>query len=171
MKLLLHICCAPCTIYPLSLLISNAYNVTGFFSNPNIHPFVEYEKRRITLQQFAQNIALDVIYEQGYPLEDFFRAVSFNETNRCEHCYRLRLEKTAIFAQQHGYQSFSTTLLYSKYQKHELIKTICEQLAQDYCIEFVYEDFRVGWQKGVDESRKQGMYRQKYCGCIYSISK
>ena len=167
MKLLLHICCAPCAIYPLPI-IKQKHEVDGFFYNPNIHPFSEYEKRRTTLETFAASTDLHVIYDEGYPLDDFFRAVSFKEKNRCEHCYQLRLEKTAKVARERGYTAFTTTLLYSKYQKHELIKSICENVSRENELFFFYYDFRIGWQTGVDESRRQEMYRQKYCGCIYS---
>ena len=168
MRVLLHICCAPCTIFPLTALRGEGHEVGGFFYNPNIHPYSEYEKRLDTLRGYAAETALDVIISEGYPIELFFRGVSFREEERCGSCYRLRLEQTAAAAGERGFDAFSTTLLYSKYQKHDLIREAAEEVSLKTGVLFLYRDFRQGWQQGVDVSREMNMYRQKYCGCIYS---
>ncbi len=165
-KLLLHICCAPCLIYPLKRYREIGTDLKGFFYNPNIHPLDEYRKREKTLTEYANAENLNIIY-QSYDIEDYFSLYD-REKDRCAICYRLRLEKTAITAKNLGYNAFSTTLLYSVRQKHELIKQIGEALGLLYNIKFFYEDFRKGWKEGIEESKRLGLYRQRYCGCIFS---
>ncbi|MCX7816786.1 MAG: epoxyqueuosine reductase QueH [Syntrophales bacterium] len=166
--ILLHVCCGPCTIYPLKKLSSEGYEVIGFFFNPNIHPYSEYIRRRDALLAFAYQKGLKVIQEDRYLPELYFRGVAFREDTRCFFCYEMRLRETAQKAKEMGIDSFSTTMLYSRYQKHGKIKELGEKIAQDVKLSFVYRDFRVGWKEGIEESRSKGMYRQHYCGCIYS---
>ncbi|MDD5169722.1 MAG: epoxyqueuosine reductase QueH [Syntrophales bacterium] len=168
MKLLLHTCCAPCTIYPLKVLRGQGHDLTGYFYNPNIHPYLEYKKRLDTLKEFAAREAFPVIFDETYPMETFLREVVGNEEDRCRHCYELRLRFVAKEARAGNYDAFSTTLLYSIYQKHDLIRVAGEKAAAEYGVSFLYSDFREGWAEGVSVSREQGMYRQPYCGCIYS---
>ena len=168
MKLFLHICCAPCSIYPIRVLREKNHDITGFFYNNNIHPFKEYQKRQETLSQYSRQIDLPVIFSETYDMEDFLRAVAFRESERCRFCYFDRLRAAARMAKTSGFDAFSSTLLYSKYQKHELIQAIGESVGHEVGLPFFYNDFRNGWQEGVQESRKMGMYRQPYCGCIYS---
>ena len=106
--------------------------------------------------------------DADYGLQIFLRAVVFRENRRCTACYRMRLEQTARLAKKNGHEGFSTTLLYSTYQNHELIKTQAHAASMDQQLPFVYHDFRTGWQQGVDEAKRCGLYRQSYCGCIYS---
>lgn len=167
-KLLLHTCCAPCLIYPYSFLRDQGKEVTAFFYNPNVHPFLEFRKRRETLEAYTENQSIRLISEKQYGLTDFLRKVVFQEKNRCEICYLTRLEKTILFAKKLGFESFSTTLLYSKYQQHDLIASLCNRLSIQHNISFCYNDFRAGWQEGVDKAVEQNIYRQSYCGCIYS---
>jgi len=168
MKILLHICCAPCSIVPVQTLKSEGHELKGFFFNPNIHPTLEYGRRLETLQAYARVEALDLSVPEDYPLEEFLRGVAFRETDRCRYCYHLRLERTARTAAEQSFDAFTTTLLYSKFQRHDLIRTIAESLAGHYGIAFHYRDFREGWKEGIRLSRQMGMYRQPYCGCIYS---
>lgn len=168
MKLLLHICCAPCSIYPVRVLRQANHDIMGFFFNHNIHPYKEYLRRMETLSQYSRRIGLKVIFSETYDLEGFLRTVAFRETERCRFCYYDRLKATARMAKSSGFETFSSTLLYSKFQKHDLIQTIGENVGKEIGIPFFYEDFRAGWKEGVDESRKMEMYRQSYCGCIFS---
>lgn len=168
MRVLLHTCCAPCTIYPLKALRAGGYDPSGLFFNPNIHPFAEYQKRLDTMRDYAASSGMGLEVAEGYPVEIYFRSVSFQESDRCRNCYRIRLEETARRASLGGFESFSTTMLYSRYQKHELIRELGHAIAQETGIRFLYMDFREGWQEGVDISKSLNMYRQKYCGCIYS---
>lgn len=165
---LLHICCAPCAIYPLKVLRKEGKDVQGLFYNPNIHPYLEYKRRLDTLTAYADQTGLEIIREETYPFEDFLRQVVFHEDDRCRICYRIRLAETARVARQRGFEAFTSTLLYSRYQKHELIIRIAEEEAAKSGVDFLYRDFRDGWAEGISVSREMGMYRQPYCGCIYS---
>jgi len=167
-KILLHTCCGPCTIYPLSVLRAQDYEITAYFTNPNIHPYKEFKRRLNTLKDYAKNENISLIADDKYGLTEFLQQVVFKEKTRCPVCYEMRLEKTAAYASQHSFDSFSTTLLYSRYQNHKAIINTCEKLAKKYSLQFIYEDFRIGWQTGIDQSIEKDMYRQPYCGCIYS---
>ena len=101
-------------------------------------------------------------------LEEWLRNVVFREAQRCNICHHMRLEKTARLAETKGFDAFSTTLLYSRFQKHDLLKSTGEAIAEAVGVPFLYRDWRTGWNAGVKEYRKLGLYRQKYCGCIYS---
>jgi len=168
LRLLLHTCCGPCSIFPVRELRASGADVTGFFFRHNIHPYSECLRRQETLHTYSQQIGLEVIYQDGYDLEGFIRKVAFHEDQRCRICYRERLGAAAAVARQGNFDGFSTTLLYSRYQQHEVIREMGESLGRTAGVPFHYRDFRSGWQQGVDESRSLGMYRQKYCGCIYS---
>jgi predicted adenine nucleotide alpha hydrolase (AANH) superfamily ATPase len=168
MTVLLHICCAPCATYPLEVLQGEGIKVYGFFYNPNIHPYQEFRRRLETLEQVASRRHLPVEYHREYGLREYLRKVVFHEDRRCEICYDMRLREAAERAKKIKADAFSTTLLYSRYQSHELIRCKAEQLAEEHKIPFYYRDFREGWQQGIDVSREMGLYRQSYCGCIYS---
>ena len=168
MNILLHVCCAPCTVFPLRVLRGQGHSVTGYFYNPNIHPYTEFSRRLATLREYAVVEALPLNVEEDYGLRDYLRQVVFHEDRRCTLCYTMRLEQTALFAATAGVEAFSTTLLYSRYQNHALIRKTGEALARHYGVPFYYEDFRHGWQEGIDQSIALGLYRQPYCGCIYS---
>ena len=168
MNILLHICCAPCAIYPVKILRAEGLEVMGFFYRHNIHPFTECLKRQEALASYAQTTSLRVIYQEGYELEGFIQKIAFRESARCSICYHERLKATALMAKHGKYDYFSTTLLYSKFQKHNEIKAIGESVGKTVGIQFYYHDFREGWQEGVETSKGLGMYRQQYCGCIYS---
>lgn len=168
MKILLHTCCGPCTIYPLRILREQGQDLTGYYYNPNIHPYREYKHRAETLAVFAEEMTFPVIWADDYTMEDFFRLVAGREERRCELCYTLRLRQTAQTAKKQAFDAFTTTLLYSKFQKHDLIRKIGELMSRQFNIPFFYVDFREGWQEGVQTSKKREMYRQPFCGCIYS---
>ncbi len=168
MKILMHICCGPCTIYPLRILRKMGYDVAGHYFNPNIHPYLEYKRRADTLAAYAGENSLQVIWAEDYGMEAFFRAVAGQEEDRCRICYNLRLQETVRKAKEEGFAGFTTTLLYSKFQKHKLIQEVGERLGCESNIPFIYLDFREGWKEGVQISRELGMYRQPYCGCVYS---
>ncbi len=168
MKILLHICCAPCSIYPLRVLDNENIDVMGFFYRHNIHPYTECIKREQALKDYADTISLRVIYQKGYELERFIQSVVFREKDRCRFCYYDRLYATAKVAKKGKFDGFSSTLLYSKFQKHDLIRSIGESIAKKEGLKFIYRDFRQGWKEGIEESKRLNMYRQQYCGCIYS---
>ncbi len=170
MNLLLLICCANCAIYPIQQLEKREENKEffGFFFNPNIHPYQEYQKRLQAVKEFAAGKNLRMIYRDEYNLEEFFQNVVFRESQRCRYCYYSRLLATAQVAKKGKFDYFSTTLLYSKQQEHELVKAIAEGLARKCGVKFFYQDFRAGWKEGIRISKNMGLYRQQYCGCIYS---
>jgi predicted adenine nucleotide alpha hydrolase (AANH) superfamily ATPase len=142
--------------------------VMGFFYRHNIHPYSECLKRQQTLQNYADQIDLRVIYQEGYDLEGFIQNVVHREADRCRHCYHDRLRSTALTAKRGKFDYFSTTLLYSKFQKHEVVLSIGESIGKSVGVPFLYQDFREGWKEGVETSKELDMYRQQYCGCIYS---
>ncbi len=168
MKMLVHICCAPCAIYPIASLRRKNVELMGYFYPHNIHPFTESEKRRQTLEAYARKQDIKVVYEQGYDVEGFLRKIVFREGDRCRICYFERLTAAAHIARKGRFSHFTTTLLYSKFQKHDLIRSIGESVGKNIGVEFYYEDFRVGWKEGIAASKAMEMYRQPYCGCIYS---
>lgn len=144
MKLLLHTCCAPCSVYCIETLRNEGIEPVSFWFNPNIHPYIEYKTRRDTLIEYAKRINLSLIINENYGLKDFCKNVVEDLENRCtNYCYRVRIEETAKYAKEHGFDSFSSTLFISPYQKHEELKKICEEMAKKYDIIFVYRDFRV----------------------------
>ena len=166
----MHTCCAPCSVYCIRSLREEGIEPVAYWFNPNIHPYQEYKTRRDTLIQYAKMIHLNLILEENYGLNEFCKQTSSEIENRCiAYCYRIRLEKTAQYAKQNGYDAFTTTLLVSPYQKHEEIKKIAEEIAKTYQIEFLYRDFRPGFREGQAEAKNLGLYMQKYCGCIFSI--
>ena len=169
MKILLHTCCAPCSTYVVDKLRKDGYDdITAFWYNINIHPYTEYKQRLETLKMYSEMINLPLIVEHNYGIREFTKNVIDNIDGRCLYCYESRLEYTAKYAKEHGFDAFSTTLLVSPYQKHELIINVCKKYAEKYEVEFVYEDFRVGFREGQSIAREKGLYMQKYCGCIYS---
>jgi len=168
MKGLIHICCAPCAVYPVSYLVDQNIDLMGYFYNPNIHPFQEYERRKQPLKQFESYAGIQIIYANDYPMENWIQSVVFRENNRCQYCYNDRLKAAAIIARKGKFDFFTSTLLYSKFQNHELITEIGVDLEKSYGVNFYYMDFRKGWKQGIERSKQLNLYRQQYCGCIYS---
>ena len=168
MKILLHTCCGPCSIFPTMRLADEGHEFSLYYFNPNIHPYKEFKRRLNTLREYALLKKYTLIVDKNYPLEECVRGMLDEPTVRCAYCYRVRLEKTAIYAKENGFEAFSTSLLVSPYQKHDLIKLIAEEIAPKVGIPFYYEDYRNGYQEGVDVSKELEMYRQPYCGCVFS---
>lgn len=178
-KLLLHVCCGPCGIYPIEKL-KNDYIVVVFYYNPNIHPLTEYNLRKEAIKNYCQKNNIDFI-ESDYQPTEYFSAIQGqekNKKNRCPLCYRLRLEKTARYAKEHGFPIYTSTLLISPHQDIDLIKKIGQELAKQYQLEFYsatdnnskkkYKGFRPGFAFGRQIAKAENMYRQHYCGCIFS---
>lgn len=173
-------CCGPCSIYPLKELLKDTAEVWGFFYNPNIHPYSEFKKRLGAVKTLAGLMSVNVICDESYKPVYFIKNLKASigpgyeksrippEEKRCTYCYASRLEETAKAALEHGFDAFSSSLLYSKYQNHEEIKRLGIEIGERNGIPFLYDDYREGWREGIDYSREMGLYRQKYCGCIYS---
>ena len=180
-RLLVHACCAPCLVAVYEDIEENynEYNIAGIDSmdviwyNINIHPKYEYEQRKETLEQFLEIKNKQGIFLDEYNLIDWTKqALSFKENGyklRCEYCYTSRLEKVFEYARDNGYTAVTTTLLISPYQKHDIICEVCEKLASKYGVKFMYKDFRPMFWEGQHRAKDLGLYRQKYCGCIFSI--
>lgn len=169
MKLLMHTCCAPCSVYCIDSLREEGIEPTLYWFNPNIHPYTEYKIRKETLIEYSKTIDVKLIVNDNYGLKGFCKNVVDDLENRCQnYCYRVRLEETVKYAKENGFDTFTTTLFVSPYQKHDIIKSICESLAEKYQISFLYRDFRKGFKKGQAKARECGLYMQKYCGCVFS---
>jgi hypothetical protein len=165
----MHTCCAPCSVYCIDSLRKEGIEPTLYWFNPNIHPYTEYKARRDCLKEYAKMVNVKAIFEENYGLIEFTKNVINDLQNRCvNYCYPMRLEQTAKYAKENGYDSFTTTLLVSPYQKHDAIKQIGEEIANKYGLTFVYRDFRVGFREGQAKARELSLYLQKYCACIYS---
>jgi predicted adenine nucleotide alpha hydrolase (AANH) superfamily ATPase len=167
-KVLLHVCCGPCALYPAARLVEAGLAPTAFFYNPNIHPYQEFAKRLTAARTAAEHLGVPLLVREGYDLDAFLVRTAGKGAGRCEQCYRMRLAAAAARAVQEGQGLFTTTLLYSRYQKHDLIRGVAAEMAVEQGIEFYYEDFRRGWRDGIAASKEMGLYRQQYCGCIYS---
>jgi predicted adenine nucleotide alpha hydrolase (AANH) superfamily ATPase len=171
-NLLLHACCAPCSVASVHSLREEGLEPSLFWYNPNIHPAAEYNSRRDTLFGYAGYLGLEVIVEEEEEGQSFFTAGlrgEFELGRRCARCYRLRLERTARTAKERGFDAFSSTLLISPYQNHELLRETAERAAREAGIAFFYRDFRPRFREGQREARSLGLYMQKYCGCIFSL--
>lgn len=165
----MHTCCAPCSVYCIDSLRAEGVEPTIFWYNPNIHPYTEYKARRDCLKDYAGTINAKLIIKEDYGLDEFCQNVIGNINNRCvNYCYPKRLGETVRYAAENGFDAFTTTLLVSPYQKHEELKKVCERLAKESGLKFVYRDFRVGFRDGQAKAREAGLYMQKYCGCIFS---
>ena len=168
MKTLMHTCCAPCSVYCVESLRSEDIEPVSYWYNPNIHPYTEYRMRKTTLEDYSKMIDMQLIIENDYGLRKFTKAVIGDLEHRCPVCYAMRLDQTAMYAAEHHYDCFTTTLLVSPYQKHDLLIAAGKAAAEKYGVEFLYRDFRVGFKEGQAKARELGLYMQKYCGCIFS---
>lgn len=168
MRVLFHICCGPCAIVPLREFMRDGHELSAAFINPNIHPFLEYQKRLEGAQEVLSEFGVELAFQDPYGLHEFMRAVVFHEDERCPICYRMRLGRIAEHAGRGGFDAFSTSMLISTHQNHEAIARTGEQCAREHGIAFLYRDFRPDVMEGVRLSRQMGLYRQQYCGCVYS---
>ncbi len=185
MKILLHICCSNCALYPIKTFKSDGHDLTGYWFNPNIHPYDEYRSRLDSVKKLASQWQTDVHYIEEYTPEDYYNMLDITDPDpnrnavsgisdippfpeRCASCYMLRLERTASHAKENGFDAFSTTLLISPYQDFEKIAATGKELEKKYNVEFHLKDFRPFFRDAMALSKELGLYRQKYCGCIYS---
>lgn len=169
-RILLQVCCAPCATYSVQRLRELGFAVTGLWYNPNIHPFSEHERRRETLVHYAAQIDLPVIWEPGYDVVSYMRAISGHERyrERCRICYEMRLERTAQVAGDEGFDAFATTLLVSPYQSQDTIRALGETAGERHGVPFFFENLRRGWADHFGTVQEHELYSQSYCGCLYS---
>lgn len=177
-RLLIHACCAPCLVAVYDDTIKNMINMDidefdVIWHNTNIHPKIEYEKRKETFISYVNSMGKTPIMIDEYNMNKFISdVVNLDKTKykmRCEYCYVSRLEKVFEYAKENGYTHVTTTLLISPFQKHDVIRKECESLAKKYDVIFLYKDYRPLFEEGQKKAKELGIYRQKYCGCIYSI--
>ncbi|MDP8254356.1 MAG: epoxyqueuosine reductase QueH [Candidatus Alcyoniella australis] len=168
MDVLLHICCAPCAIVPIDTLRAMGHRVIGFAYNPNVHPWTEYRKRLEWVERYCADQGVELHVRDEYDVGRWVRRAVLSNEPRCRECYIDRLYATAAMAAKLGAQAFSSTLFYSKYQDHALMSAIAQDAAQEQGSEFLYHNFSSGWSEGIKRSRELGIYRQQYCGCIFS---
>ncbi len=168
MKILLHICCGPCASVIIKYLKKEGYDVYGYFYNPNIHPLVEYRKRKESAYKLAEIMDIKMIGEPEYGLKEYLREVVYRENKRCYLCYNMRLSETARMARVGKFDAFTTTLLISPYQAHNQIIELANVAADRENVKFYYHDFRELFKRSIALSEEYDLYRQQYCGCIYS---
>jgi len=166
--LLVHVCCAHCAAYTINHWREQGYDVSGFWYNPNIHPYTEHEQRLKAMKTLSERLKFPLIISEGYEIIDYFRRVVGHEAERCRHCFQMRLSRTAEIAGQQNFSAFTTTLLISPHQKHELIREIGDSIAEETDIEFLYADLRKRYSDSRHITKPLDLYRQQYCGCVYS---
>lgn len=179
-SLLLHSCCAPCSSYVLEYL-RQYFCITVFYYNPNIYPAEEYDERereqkRLIREMNAAPEAGRICFAAGeYRPEQFFFAVRGLEKeseggSRCTECFRLRLFETAKRAREEGFDYFTTTLTLSPLKDAERLNRLGEEAASEFHVPFLHSDFKKknGYQRSLELSREYGLYRQNYCGCVFS---
>ncbi len=171
--LLLHTCCAPCSPHVIELL-QGKFRVSAYFYNPNIHPYEEYQKRLEEMESFCHKVGVELLVGE-YEAEEWFRRMEGKEKEkeggkRCELCYHMRLEKTAHMTQIKGFSYFTTTLTVSPHKKAPIVNQIGRELERHYSVFFYEADFKKqdGFKKSCILAQKYGLYRQNYCGCVYS---
>lgn len=169
MRILLHICCAPCAIAPMAELSGKGHEVFTIFYNPNIMPYREFRKRLSAFQEFAEKRTIPSIINEEYALESTLRRfLDRGEKPRCQVCYEMRLGETARIAAEKGFDAFTSTLCVSPYQDHTLIRAAGKAAGELHHIKFLYTDWRPLFASAHEEAKAQGLYMQSYCGCIFS---
>lgn len=167
-KVLIHCCCAHCTAYTIEHWRRQGYEAAAFWYNPNIHLYMEHQRRLEAMQSLANSLEFPLITIGGYDIVDYFRRVAGNEADRCQYCFNMRLSKTAESAIRMGYDAFTTTLLISHQQKHDLLQEIGDRIAGQTGAEFLYADLRKRYSDSRRITKPLDLYRQQYCGCVYS---
>ncbi len=174
-KLLLHTCCAPCSSAVITRLASH-FDITVLYYNPNIEPLEEYETRKEEQKRFIQEINLGIKFKDCDYENEKFKTISKGLEDlkeggyRCHKCYKLRLQKTAEYAKELNYDYFGTTLTISPYKNSQILNKIGEEIEKELKIKYLYSDFKKkeGYKKSIQLSKEYNLYRQNYCGCIYS---
>ena len=171
MKLLLHTCCAPCSVYCIKTLRAENIEPTLYWYNPNIHPYAEYKARRNCLVEYAKQKKVELILEDAYGLDEFCKNVANKIQTRCQdYCYPKRFRQVFQYAKEHGFDYFTTTLSISPYKNSEKLNSIGKKLEDKYDVLYLLSDFKKknGYKRSIELSREYNLYRQNYCGCIYS---
>ena len=178
-KLLIHACCGPCSSYVIEYL-SNYFDITIYYYNPNIYPTNEFLRRYDELEKFIKefneknNIEIK-LYSVDYETKEFYEAIRGLEhmgekSRRCYNCYKLRMAKSAKYAKENDFDYFTTTLSISPYKNANWINEIGKKLEEKIGIKYLYSDFKKkdGYKRSLELSKEYNLYRQEYCGCVYS---
>jgi hypothetical protein len=168
MKILLHMCCGPCASAIVESLQADGHDVYGYFFNPNIHPLVEFRKRMDSAYKLANIKEMKMIGSPTYGLDDYLRNVVYREENKCLICYSMRLNEAARMARVGNFDAFTSTLFISPHQNHEQMIEIAKNSAKKESTKLYYQDFRKLFKRSIELSKEYELYRQQYCGCIYS---
>ena len=166
----MHICCAPCAIYPYENLTERGFKVEGFFYNPNIQPQAEYLKRKNAAGQLESVLGIKINYAE-YDENQYLDCIKLTPDRplRCKNCFEFRLQKTHKFANENNFDFFTTTLLVSPYQDQDLIKQLGEEISKESETKFLFSDFRPGFSEAHNKAKELNFYCQNYCGCLYSL--
>jgi predicted adenine nucleotide alpha hydrolase (AANH) superfamily ATPase len=167
-KVLIHVCCAHCAAYTVDYWRQQGLEVSALWYNPNIHPYLEHQQRLESMKSLARQMNLPLIVAEGYDMVEYFRRVVGHEDQRCQHCFSLRLSHTAEIAREKGFGAFTTTLLISPHQKHDIIRETGARIAGEQGLEFLYADLRKRYSDSRHLTKPLNLYRQQYCGCVYS---
>ncbi|AII59286.1 hypothetical protein X793_02700 [Dehalococcoides mccartyi CG4] len=167
-KLLLHGCCAHCTAYSFKYWQEQGFAVSVYWYNPNIHPFTEHQSRLEAMQKLSAEMGFELITEPSYQMAEYFKNVSANVDGRCRICFDMRLGQTAAYAAGHGYEYFSSSLFISPHQKHQDAVCSAKALATEMGVRFAYADLRKRYSDSRHITKPLDLYRQQYCGCVYS---
>ena len=174
-KILIHSCCGPCSSYVIEYL-NKYFDITILYYNPNIYPFDEYQKRLATQEKIAYILNPNIkVINAKYDKDEYYKLIKGHEKDkegeeRCHICYRMRLLYTCLYAKEHNYDYFTTTLSVSPYKNSEIINNIGKELESKYNVNYLYADFkkRNGYKRSIELSKEYNLYRQDYCGCIFS---
>ncbi|MBI2958150.1 MAG: epoxyqueuosine reductase QueH [Chloroflexi bacterium] len=167
-SVLLHVCCAHCAAYCVEHWRRKGASVTAFWYNPNIHPRQEHEQRLGAMRTLAGKLEVPLIVSPGYSAVAYYRSIANGQGTRCLNCFKLRLLRTAMVAQEKGLTGFTSTLLISPHQEHELIIEAGRDAAAAAGVEFLYEDLRKRYSDSRHITKPMDLYRQRYCGCAFS---
>ncbi|MHA1359290.1 MAG: epoxyqueuosine reductase QueH [Candidatus Helarchaeota archaeon] len=176
-QILLHVCCGPCATHTIDVLKRETFEITLFFSNSNIQPAEEYRNRLASLITYTDRLNIPLVVDSYNPAEWFELVKGYEECpeggERCKICIEARLKRTAKYAKDHGFTGFTTTLTISPHKSSKIINEIGTKLAKEFEINFLQENFKKqnGFKKSVAISKQFQLYRQNYCGCIFSIKK
>jgi len=168
MKVLLHVCCAICACGVVEELRTHGHQPVGFFYNPNIHPFIEFRRRLKAARILAARLSWDLRFVDRYGLYDYLNTVDYASTDRCLQCYRMRLAATARHAKEGSYEAFTTTLLASSHQQIADIERVGAEVAEEAGVAFLRGSWSNLERDAAQSPRSAGLYKQQYCGCIFS---
>jgi len=167
-SLLLHVCCAHCGAFPIQHWQGEGYSVVPFWYNPNIHPYLEHLQRYEAVCALAASRGLELVSVEGYDFAAYFRAVVNREEDRCRWCFQLRLRRAAAAARERRLDALPSTKQISPQQKHDRRREVADEVATEAGVPFLYADLRKHYSDSRHITKPMGLYRQQYCGCIYS---